>query len=60
MGIKKEVKKKRLSAKDLSKLDNDDVPILPLIRAKKAFEAGDYKEADENWNFVKHGKRTKE
>lgn len=50
-------KKRRPSRSEKEKLDNKDVPLLPLKRAEREFKAGNAEAADEAWNFVKHGKR---
>lgn len=50
-------KKKNLSKKDLSRLDNNDVPVLPLKKALKEFRQGNYAEADRLWNLIKDENR---
>lgn len=58
--IPEKPKKKNLSQKDLSRLKNNgevDVPILPLEKAIRELRKGNTKEADEAWNFFKHGER---
>lgn len=50
-------KKRRPSPSEKEKLDNKEVPLLPLERAHREFRKGNAEAADEAWNFVKHGKR---
>lgn len=50
-------KKKHPTEQEKKKLNNDDVPLLPLERAHREFRKGNVEAADEAWNFVKHGAR---
>ena len=45
--------RKKLTDKQKELLNNDDVPLVTLRKAMKAFEEGDVHEADRLYNLVK-------
>jgi accessory colonization factor AcfC len=45
--------RRKLTDKEKSRLDNNDIPNLTLRHAARAFKKGDPKEADRLWNMVK-------
>ncbi len=51
--------RKKLTDKEKSKLDNEDVPLLPLRRAAREMSNGNFEEADRLWNLVKDYNRKK-
>lgn len=45
--------RKKLTDEQKKKLDNNDVPVVTLKKAMKAFEKGEIQEADRLFNLIK-------
>jgi hypothetical protein len=51
--------RRKLTNREKSRLDVNDVPVLPLKKAAREMSKGNFEEADRLWNLIKDDERNK-